>query len=353
MVNTNTYVRNVEGVNQLGNLLKKHLSTLGFAYESIPQIEVGNILFFTNSDNDNYDILLLGNLDNRKKFADIEYFSRTEQKLFGSGIWEHKGGLTVLLAALQALRFTRHLKKYKIGILLTTDDSLQGKFARKVVAKKSQSANCVIGLHGASLKGSVVNSRSGAAVYQFDINLKKNSIAENVSKAAAVFTSIINSWIDLSNKQDGLVISPHQMTFNSNITEPYAHGEASLSVRFNNNSQLNKIDEKIRRQVNRRQNSNLHLHIEGGERRPAMASDDNDEFLWTKAKTIAEKLDIQLSKEHRWSSADICFVNDAKYKLDGFGPIGNKPLKKPEYILKHSLLERAALLAMLIYEIKK
>jgi hypothetical protein len=40
-------------------------------------------------------------------------------KLRCTGIWEKKGGVAIVISALQALRFTRNLKKIKIGILVT------------------------------------------------------------------------------------------------------------------------------------------------------------------------------------------------------------------------------------------
>lgn len=268
--------------------------------------------------------------------------------MFGTGIWEHKGGLVVLLAALQALRFTRILKKTKIGILLTTDDSLQGKFAKAIVNKKAQRAKYVIGMHGASQNGGVIISRSGAAVYRCNMNLMRTDNASDVATATSIFTKLVNSWIDLSEPEEGLVVSPSNLIINSNITQPYAHGEVSLSIRFNKEEQINKIDEKIRKQISKKYRDLLHFQIEGGVRRPPMMFTEHIEQLWKLTKKIATSLDIQLRKEHRWSSADICFVDDKKPIIDGLGPVGTKPVKKSEYILRYSILERATLLAITI-----
>jgi len=73
--------------------------------------------------------------------------------------------------------------------------------------------------------------------------------------------------------------------------------------------------------------------------------------FWNKVKALAGNLDIRITKEHRWSSADICFIGGDKNMLDGFGPIGIKEQDKSEYILRHSLLERALLLSMTLKEV--
>jgi D-alanine-D-alanine ligase len=68
-------------------------------------------------------------------------------------------------------------------------------------------------------------------------------------------------------------------------------------------------------------------------------------------KKISQKLDVRVIEEHRWSSADICFVESDKPMVDGLGPLGTKIKGTDEYILRHSLLERSALLAMSLLEI--
>ena len=77
-----------------------------------------------------------------------------------------------------------------------------------------------------------------------------------------------------------------------------------------------------------------------------MVKTDQVERLWQVIKTIATDLDIRLREEHRWSSADVCFADRSAAMVDGFGPVGAKPPKRSEYILRHSLLERSTLLAM-------
>ncbi len=352
IVNINTYVRNVEGVNELGNLIKKELSYLGFTHKVIPQVEVGNLLFFTNSSDNKYHILLLGSLDNRTRISEHEYFRIREQKLYGAGIWSHKGGITALLAALQALKFIRLLKKIRIAILLTTDSSLQGKFSKPHVISKSIPAQYIMSLHGGDVSGSLITSRSGAAAYRCNMHLQQADESNKVSIASSVFSRLVNSWCELSLDDNRLIIAPYKMEIHTDIMQLYAHGEALLSVRFNDLSDFDTVDKKIRNLIPRRKHKDyLHFQVEGGLSRPPMIETDATVEMWKRIKKIASKLDIQLTKEHRWSSSDICFINDGKPMLDGFGPVGGREQERSEFILRHSLLERASLLAMTLCEL--
>jgi D-alanine-D-alanine ligase len=69
-------------------------------------------------------------------------------------------------------------------------------------------------------------------------------------------------------------------------------------------------------------------------------------------KKIADRIDLRIIEEHRWSSSNICFVDINKPKIDGLGPIGAKQ-KEEEYILRHSILDRSLMLALLLNEVSK
>ena len=353
MVNINSYVRNVEGVNTLGTLVWQQLSPLGFAQQVIPQVEVGNNLLFSNAAEMDYDVLLLSHLDNSISFAKQSRYHETEQKLYGSAIWDSKGGLAVMIAALRALRFVRRLRKLKIGILLTSDNTMQGRITKNSLQDISRRAKAVIELSGASLDGTVITSRSGAAVYNCQMNLVNADNAENVAKAIASFSQHLATLTKLSSEADGVVVVPRDVQMQSGIATLFAHCEASLSLRFNNQEQAEAFDQKIRQIVRKMNSRKYSFLIEGGIRRSPMSSNEGTKKLYQQVKAIGTRLDLGVLEEHRWSSSDICSVNQDIARIDGLGPIGAVPHEHEEYILRHSLLDRAALLALLLYDLRR
>ena len=352
-VNVDTYVRSIDGVNKLGVLVAKHLEDLGFSQQPYPQVEIGNQLFFTNAEENCCEVVLLSNLDNNTKPSRHETYSSSETRLHGTGIWGHKGGLVVMIAALQALRFVRRLKKMRLGILLTSDDTLQGRFAQALIRGKTDGVAAVLGLRGASADGGLITSRSGAAVYNCRLNLERAQDAVDVAHALGAFGRLIRQWTDLSDTDSGLVIAPFEVNAESNIMEHHAHGEIKLSVRFNQPEQFAVIDQQIRKLAQRREASQWSFRVEGGQRRPPMVRTSSTEPLCSLLESIAADLDIRVREEHRWSSADICFVNGDVAMVDGLGPVGAKPPGRSEYILRHSLLERSTLLAMALIRLQE
>jgi D-alanine-D-alanine ligase len=353
ITNINTYVRNVEGVNTVGQIIWKELSSLNFVHQSIPQVEIGNIILLSNTEDNNYDVLLMTNLDNSVPFKKHAYFRETEHKFSGSGIWSSKGGLVIMIAALRALRFARILRKMKVGILLTTDDTLQGRITRSQVEEISKRARVVLGLSGGSLEGSLVTSRSGAAVYECQMNLVKANDAIDVAKANASFTRLLANIAKLSDETEKVIINPRDVRITSDIASLSAHGEASLSMRFNSSEQAEAYEDKINQLVKKSNKDNIQIQISGALRRSPMIKTPEIENLYQKVRSNAHKIDIRILEEHRWSSSNICFVDVNKPKIDGLGPVGAKKTEENEFILRHSILDRALLLSLLLNELFK
>lgn len=208
--------------------------------------------------------------------------------------------------------------------------------------------------YGGDINGSIVTSRSGNAVYRLTTNLLRKEHSEDVALAASVFSKLVNNLCKFSMDDEKLVIAPSDMEFKYSIMNIHAFGEAELSVRFNDLHAFSKIDKQLREKLPKRKYKDiLHFSLEGGLRRLPMPETEQNKYFYNFVKNLAKKVDIAITREHRWSSSDICFIDVEKQILDGFGPIGAKHIGKSEYILRHSLQERSLLIALTLNELLK
>ncbi|MBI9038084.1 MAG: ATP-grasp domain-containing protein [Bacteroidales bacterium] len=353
LVNTNSHLRNVEGVNHCSEVISAELSHLGFTHEIYPQLEVGNIMYFTNSFEKEIDYLILLPLDNRIKLAQHENFKEHEQYLEGTGIWENKGGIAILLSALQALRFIRGLKKLKIGILLTTDSIIDGRYSKSIIQQKAELAKKIIALSGSSKNGGLILSRSGSALYNFETKLIKKNISQNVSITAMNFNKTLATITDISRNDSENVIAPYNVQFKSNIFKVHAYGSAGISVRYNSKETLELIEQKIKKIISQqKRNKIFQVQFEGGQKRPAMEQTEKINDFYKSIQAITKQIDVRISKEHRWSSSDICHISKDQPKIDGLGPVGEFLLSDNERIIRHSLIERSLLVALILSSVK-
>jgi D-alanine-D-alanine ligase len=350
LVNIDTHVRNIEGVNKCSELIKSQLAPLNFSSEIYPELEIGNLLFLSNSNGEELDYLILMPIDDSVKMSNHENFQATEHRLYGTSIWENKGGIVTCISAFQALRFARLLRKIKIGVLVLTDSTIAGKFSRNIIAQKAIKAKRVISLHGGNIEGSIITSRSGSASYTYNLKLVDSSSSENVALAASHFFKTISAIVDLGKNDTENVIAPFSTDFQSNFFKMVAYGTAKISVRFNTVEDFDKIDQRIRKTtaLTRRLAKMLQSQLDGGLTRQPLPSSETSMELYDSVSRIAKRIDSSVVPEHRWSSSDICNISVDVPKLDGFGPIGGFDKQKSEFIIRHSLVDRALLLALLL-----
>jgi len=353
LVNIDSHVRNIEGVNKCTALIKSELTQLGFTNEIFPQYEVGNMMYFTNSYNEEVDYLILMPIDDFLTMADHDNYQETEHRLYGTGIWENKGGVVTCISALQSLRFSKLIRKIKIGIFLITDSSISGKFSRNLIKGKSLYAKKVLSMHGGGIEDTIITSRSGSALFSYDIKLIDSSASENVTSASQTFFKTIAGIIDLSKNNPDSVIAPYQSDFKSNIFKVQAYGTSKISTRFNSKEEFTQVESKIKKLVAlpKSKQKLYQMHFDGGVTRPPMIGNDVTSELFQKIKEIAKGIDTRIREEHRWSSSDICSIGSDKPKIDGLGAIGGFDKQKSEFIMRHSLVDRALLLSLILKEI--
>ena len=207
----------------------------------------------------------------------------------------------------------------------------------------------ILSLHGGNDKGSVVLSRSGSALYTFTVKLVNSSDAAHVTMASHYFSKTLAAIIQTSRDDPEDVIAPYDISFQSNIFKVSAFGSAKISVRFNSLEKFEAIDKNIRRIVNLSHPGKklLQVQFEGGMRRPPMVPSEFNQHVYDRIHSIADAIDIRITAEHRWSSADICNIKKRMTKIDGLGPVGGFD-NNTEHILRHSLGDRSLLLAMLL-----
>ncbi len=349
LVDADSHVRNVDGVNYCSELISLELSQLGFTQEIYPQLEVGNIMYFTNSFNSSVEYLILLPIDSRIMLAEHENYNEHEQYLEGTGIWENKGGTAILIAALRSLKFIRSLKKVKIGVLLITDSAIDGKYSKNIIQQKSEQASKIISLSGSTKDGGLILSRSGSALYHLETKLIKKNSPENVSLTGMNFNKTIAAIADISKNDKDNIIAPNDIQFKSNIYKMYAHGSAGISVRHNSSEDLERIEQRINKILTQQKRCKIYqVQFEGGLKRPAMKTTSYIEEFYEEIKKTAKQIDVRITKEHRWSSSDICHIQKDMPKIDGLGPVGEFLPSYNERILRHSLIERALLLGLIL-----
>jgi D-alanine-D-alanine ligase len=352
MIDMRTPPSEVERVNSFGEWITTQFRQLGFSPTVFPQLETGNVIHFQNHDGEISDVLLLGHIDCATPVGGHIEYRAEGNHLYGTGIAESKGGLTVALAALRALRFARTVRRIRCAVLLTTDDTVNGTTGRSIVEQLTARARHIVGLKAGTEGGGVVVSRSGRATYRLEaIYPKKRTVTE--AEALSHLFRRATALEELSDPNAGLRVAIRRIEFDAPFDRTPQRAEATVTVRFNDMADGVRIEERIREIARKRSAKGIRLQVSGRIRRPSMARNKASEEFFHSIAAIAQRLNQSIQPVHRWHSSDICFGSDSVPTVDGMGPVGFQERMQSEHIVRSSLVDRAALLAMVIHHCAK
>jgi D-alanine-D-alanine ligase len=343
MVSIPSYVHDIEGVNELGNWISNRFQQLGFHRHVFPQTEVGNVFYFTNHLDEQNDILLLTHLDTTYDHKNFVPFRGEHGRVYGSGVTDSKGGIAVILAALQALRFARVLKNVRCGVLLAPDDNLNGRFSKDIISRYDSSSRYVVGTKYGDLDGGVVVSCSGTQQYQIDMKGTHRNRSKNVPIVIPFISRKAIAWEKLSSREKGIEV------IIDSLRAERDYASVLLTAYYTQRDQINPLDQQIKKTAEKDTKRDLQVRIRViGSRSPVSDSPLNRSFF-EKAEKLARLLEVKIKPIHRSVSSDICYTPENVPVLGGIGPIGAESGSPDEYILRDSLIDRSALLALIIH----
>jgi len=347
IVNVNSSVHNIEEVNKLGRIISKRLEHLGFKVNETQEFDVGNILYFTNHESNSNDILILSHLDTWYDNRDFTPFYRVGNKLYGSGIAESKGGFVVMLSALQALRYSRKLKKIKIGILLISDDSHGGRYSKKLVHNISNNSNYVVDLKWGTTNGGIATSCSGVTRYHIDmIHVRRPD--ETIKEVIPDMCRKVIAFKKISYDYPDARITIPDFSANTSLGRSPEYGKLSLESRYTSIDQGKKFDSEIRKIAKTKSTSKLDIHVAKQVTRDPVQKTQNIEKFFETIQKLAKQAEIKINEFHRYASSSLNDVNNNKPMVGSMGPIGADYRTPNEHILRDSLVERGILLALTI-----
>ena len=346
-VNVNSGVTNLENVNKLGSMLIKRLTPLGFAVKEHHEFDVGNMLYFTNHDSEENDVLLLSHIDTWYTNQDFTPFYKTGNKLYGSGIAESKGGLVTMLAALKSLRFARVLKNIKCGILLVTDDSLGGRFSKQLVYDTAKVSKHVIELKWGLENDGIVTSCSGVTRYHIDLTHIRRP-DETIKDVVPDMCKKIIAWKKVSDEHDDARITISEFRARTSFGRSPEHGQLSLESRYVTQSQGQRFDSELRRIAKKKDKVKLDIHISKQATRDPLESSDKILKFYKLIANTAKDADIRVHSLHRYATSSLCNVLQDLPMVGGMGPVGSDFRTPNEHIFKDSLIDRSVLLALIL-----
>jgi len=349
LVETTSGAYHPEDVNQLASWLSSRLGQLGFQRQVFPRSDVGNPVYLTNHEADENSVLILAYLDTHPENVFHVPFREERGRWYGTSIAESRGGLAVLLAALQSLRFTRRIKKTRCGVLLVPDHSLGCPHSRDLIDELSGRSRHVVGLLGGLKDGGIITSSSGQIMVTLDFTDTRRLRGDRGQEVITHLCRKVTALQKLTDPEAGIEVVPRSILSHAFDGRTPEQAKAVFSIHCRDRAGFPPLLERIRQTARKGIDTKLQPRIREGVLQPPVPESAENQAFYEKMAATASRLEIKTNPVHGEGASGVCHARQTVPVLDGLGPIGGGVRSPHEYILRDSLIDRAALLALTIY----
>ena len=157
LVRVNSGTMNLEGVEEVGRMMRAELEPLGFQVRWIPMAETGragHIVATHKGNGRGKRMLLIGHLDTVfEPDSPFQGWTRRGDTVEGPGVGDMKGGMVVIVAALRAMQAAGALRDADITVVLTGDEEKPGSpiaLARRDLIAAGRASDVALDFEGLS-----------------------------------------------------------------------------------------------------------------------------------------------------------------------------------------------------------
>lgn len=271
--------------------------------------------------------------------------------LFGPGVFDMKGGLTVTLWALNALKQQGIPFNKKIIFLVTSDEEIGSLHSRALIEEEAKRSELVLVPESSiSNSGAVKTFRKGIGIFRLEVGGKAVHAGINPWEGVSAIDELVLQLQDLKKLDDreaGISVNVGTISggTRTNVVADYA--EAVIDLRFATKEQGEALEAAFRRRPAFTPGASVYM--KGGINRYPMEETEEVLRLYTELKEIAAEHGYQLEKGGSGGASDGNFTAALGIPtIDGLGPVGDGAHAVHEHILLENLPYRAALMAELL-----
>lgn len=315
--------------------------------------ELGDVLHARVMGQSEERILLLAHVDTVYPVGSWnKLFMIQDDRAFGPGAYDMKGGLVQAIWALRAIDSLEKKPAHTVDLLLTPDEEIGSAVGRPFIEALARGAKAVLVLEAPFMNGDLKVARKGVGEYKIDVYGKaahQGLEPENGRNAIVSAAHLIQEIIALQDWEQGTTLGPNVIRGGTVSNVVPDHVSLEVDLRVWTMPEAERVNQAMRA-IQPLQGTRY--EFSGGLNRPPMEPSEGTYKLLEKAQQLAYELGFSVGAARVGGSSDGNFTANLAPTLDGFGALGaNAHQKNLEYIHISSLAPLAALLAgMLLME---
>ena len=342
-----------ESQGQVLRKLGQALSDFGFAVEYAAGTRTGGHLLARDGRQDLAGKqLILGHADTVWPVGTLEKmpFEVRDGMIKGPGVFDMKGGLVQMVFALQAISHLGLEPELNTIILINTDEEIGSFESGPHIRQLAQEVDRVFVLEPAlGPKGKLKTSRKGVGDYTIEVKGRAAHAGLDPEKGISAILEMCRVIEDLQAMNDpvkGMSVSVGiiQGGTRINVIPPMCTVEVDVRAKTMQDAAL--LEESLK---------NLKAHtpgcevvIQGEFNRLPMEATERNQALWETAVQLGSSIGIELEQGAAGGGSDGNITSQYTATLDGLGAVGDGAHADHEFLYSDKLLERSALLALLL-----
>ena len=327
---------------------------MGYTSHHITGVKTGGSLFARPKQRAPHQPLqlLIGHADTVWPLGTIDGMQVLEEdgKLKGPGVYDMKAGLTQIYFALKTLQELDLEPDVLPMVLINTDEEIGSRESARHIARLSRIADRAYVLEPPLGKeGKLKTRRKGIGRFKISVEgiaAHAGLDPDKGANAIVELSHLVQKLYAMNDLEKGISVNIGTIEggISPNVIAP--NSSAIVDVRVLNQEDGDAISEEIFKLQS--ENEKVVIKVEGGIGRPPMQETDRNRALWKLAKKEGKRLGLALKDATAGGASDANTTSLYTATLDGLGTIGDGAHASHEYILKNKLIERTALLALLI-----
>ncbi len=296
--------------------------------------------------------LLVGHCDTVwKRNTLIEMpISEEENRLSGPGIFDMKAGLTQMIFTLQAIRDLGLNLSVTPVLLINSDEEIGSRESTSAIRRLARIADRALVLEPPlGLEGKLKTERKGIGRFKVTVRGKPAHAGLNPDKGVSAIVELsyqIQHLFALNDFERGVTVNVGMIQGGSSANVIAEESRAVVDVRVSNREDARRIEKEIMSLKPQHQESEV--HVEGYFGRPPMERTPRNRRLWSLARDMGELLGLDLKETAAGGGSDGNTTSQYTATLDGLGTTGDGAHARHEHIVKEKLVERTALLTLLV-----
>ncbi|HEY2935637.1 MAG TPA: M20 family metallopeptidase [Gaiellaceae bacterium] len=330
------------GTGELRERLAAELGTLGFA------VERDGESLRAERPGDGAPLLLLAHLDTvwaRGTLALMPW--RVEGgHAYGPGVYDMKGGIVVLLEALQRTASTRALR-----VVLTADEEIGSPEGRRALAAAAAGAGAALVVEPPDGDGHLKTARKGIGRFRYRVTGRPAHSSTPGRGASAIeeLARLVLRLHALSEPECGVTLNVGVVGGGTRENVVAAEAFADVDVRVPTVADRDRLDRALRGLG--AETRGTELALEGSWTRPPLERTEGSALLFAAARRHGLELGLDLRETSSPGGSDGNLVGALGIPvLDGLGAVGGGAHAVDEHVVVASLEPRAELLARLLHD---